>query len=83
MWKENVWVTTSGLFGMVAFECLCKTMPFAHILYSIDYPYSSNVAGLGFVRQLERSKILSKEQLIDFVHGNAARLLKIKPIQPS
>jgi predicted TIM-barrel fold metal-dependent hydrolase len=33
VWRENVWVTTSGLFTLPPFECLIKTTPIEHVMY--------------------------------------------------
>ena len=46
--------------------------------YSIDYPFSTTETGLAFVQEIEQSKLLSKEQLEAFCHGNAERLLGIR-----
>ena len=35
VWRENVWVTTSGLFTLPPFECLIKTTPVEHVMYGI------------------------------------------------
>lgn len=32
VWRENVWVTTSGLFTLPPFECLIKTTPVEHVM---------------------------------------------------
>ena len=46
--------------------------------YSIDYPFSTTEMGLAFVEEIERSGVLSKDQLEAFCHGNAEKLLKLK-----
>ena len=35
VWRENVWVTTSGLFTLAPFECLIKTTPVEHVMYAV------------------------------------------------
>ena len=78
VWKENIWVTTSGLFTLPPFECLLKISPMDKIMYSVDYPFSMGETGLRFVEEIERSGLLRGEQLEAFCHGNAEKLLKIK-----
>ncbi|EME47816.1 hypothetical protein DOTSEDRAFT_167194 [Dothistroma septosporum NZE10] len=78
VWKENIWVTTSGLFTLPPFECLLKTTPAEHVMFSLDYPFSGTETGRGFVEEVKRSGLLTKEQFEGFCCGNAERLLKIK-----
>ncbi len=78
VWKENIWVTTSGMFTLPPFECLLKQSPIDHVMYSVDYPFSTTETGLKFVEEIQKSGLLSEEQLAAFCHGNAEKLLKIK-----
>lgn len=78
VWNEQIWVTTSGMFTLPPLECLLKTSPMDKIMYSVDYPFSTTETGLKFVEEIERSGLLSEEQLQAFCHGNAEKLLKIK-----
>ena len=57
------------------FECMLKVSPTGKITYIGDYPLSTTETGLKFVEEIERSGLLSKEQLEAFRHGNAERLL--------
>ncbi len=77
VWRENIWVTTSGLFTLPPLRCLLETTPMEHVMYSIDYPFSTNETGLAFVEEIERSGLLTGEQLKDFCYQNAQRLLKV------
>lgn len=77
VWKENIWVTTSGLFALPSLELLLKTSPKDKVMFSVDYPFSSTETGLNFVRAIESSKLMDAEQLEAFCHGNAEKLLKI------
>ena len=78
VWRENFWVTTSGMFSQTPLACLLKTVDVDHVLYSVDYPFSTNEQGLRFVEELEGSELVSKEDLDKICHGNAERLFKIK-----
>lgn len=78
VWRENIWVTTSGMFTMPPLECLLKMSSADHVMFSIDYPFSSCETGLQFVKDIEMSGLMSEEQLEGFCHGNAEKLLKIR-----
>jgi len=78
IWNENFWITTSGMFSLAPLTCLLKMCSIDHILYSVDYPFSSNDKGLKFVEVVEKSGLLSKEDLEKVCSGNAKKLLRIK-----
>lgn len=78
VWNENIWVTTSGMFTLPPLECLLKSAPVDKIMYSVDYPFSTNDKGLDFLKEIEKAGILSKEQMEGFCYRNAEKLLKVK-----
>jgi len=78
VWRENFWITTSGMFTFPPLKCLVDMIGWAKVLYSVDYPFSTNERGLEFVKALESSGIASTEQLAGFCHGNAEKLFKLK-----
>ena len=71
---DQVWVTTSGLFTLPPLETLLAVFGPDRVMFSIDYPYSSNRTGRDFVDTLK----LPAAELEKFAHGNADRLLKLK-----
>jgi predicted TIM-barrel fold metal-dependent hydrolase len=77
VWNENFWITTSGMFSLAPLSCLLRTCKIDRILYSVDYPFSSNEKGLKFVEEMKKSGMLSSEDLTAICSGNAANLLKI------
>lgn len=78
VWRENIWVTTSGMFTLPPLECLLKMSSPNHVMFSVDYPFSSTETGLQFVEEIEKSQLLSAEELKGFCHENAERLLRLK-----
>ena len=78
VWKENFWITTSGMFSLAPLACLLKMCSVDRILYSVDYPFSTNEKGLEFVKEVEKSGMVSQEDLRAICSGNAERLLKVK-----
>lgn len=77
VWTENVWITTSGMFSLAPLACLLATTTKDRVLYSVDYPFSSNETGKEFVDLVEKSGLFSESEFEDFGYRNAARLLKL------
>jgi predicted TIM-barrel fold metal-dependent hydrolase len=70
---EQVWITTSGLFTLPPFEVALAVFGIDRVLFSIDYPYSSNQQGREFLGALR----LSQVDFEKLAHRNADRLLKL------
>jgi len=67
----NFHFTTSGMFTYPPLTCLLEVIGADRVMFSVDYPYSSNAEGRDFVlgapiSETDREKI---------AHGNAERLL--------
>ena len=71
---QQVWVTTAGFFTLAPLLPLLMTFGTDRILFSIDYPFSSNEKGRAFMDALP----LSPEDRVKIAHGNADKLLKLK-----
>jgi predicted TIM-barrel fold metal-dependent hydrolase len=74
---DQVSVTTSGLFTLPPLQVLLAVFGADRVLFSIDYPYSSNRLGRDFLDSLK----LPAADLEKFAHGNADRLLKLPTSQ--
>jgi 2,3-dihydroxybenzoate decarboxylase len=70
---EHFYITTSGNFSQPALLCCVMEMGADRIIFSIDWPYSSNVEGREFVENAP----LSREDKDKILRRNAARLLKL------
>ncbi len=70
---DNLVVTTSGNFSTAAFLCTLMTLGIDNILFSIDWPYESNLDGVQFLRELP----LSDQDKRKVAHLNAERLLRL------
>jgi 2,3-dihydroxybenzoate decarboxylase len=73
MFSSHFYVTTSGFFSDPALQCCITEMGIDRIMFSIDWPYASNTAGVNWMKkswlnETDKEKILS---------GNAKRLLRI------
>lgn len=71
---DQVWITTSGFFTVPPFMAALLTFGADRILFSVDYPFSSNVVGRAFLDQLP----VSPEDRAKIAYGNADRLLRLK-----
>lgn len=71
--RSRVWVTTSGFFSQIPFQAALSAFGVDRILFSVDYPYSSNMRGTDFLRGLP----LSTGEKKKIAHENADRLLKL------
>ncbi|RDL35850.1 Uncharacterized protein BP5553_06462 [Venustampulla echinocandica] len=78
VWRNNIWVTTSGMFTLPPLACLLQTTSIDHVLYSVDYPFSTTKTGLEFVEEIEKSGLIVGEDLEKFTFKNAEKLLGVK-----
>lgn len=78
VWRNNIWITTSGMFSLPPLACLLQTTSIDHVLYSVDYPFSANEKGLKFVEEIEKSGLIVGEDLEKFSFRNAESLLGVK-----
>ncbi|OBT59733.1 hypothetical protein VE04_00212 [Pseudogymnoascus sp. 24MN13] len=78
VWNKNIWITTSGMFALAPLACLLQTTSIDRVLYSVDYPFSSNEKGLDFFKEIEKSGLIAGEDLAKFAYRNAQNLLRVK-----
>lgn len=69
----HFYVTTSGFFSDSALRCCIDELGLDRIMFSVDWPYASNVAGVEWLKKTALSDS-EREQLSS---GNAKRLLKL------
>lgn len=77
VWDENVWITTSGMFALPPMACLVRQCKPERIMFSVDYPFTGNEAGLHFLKELKDSGTVTDEILEGVSYKNAEKLLKI------
>jgi uncharacterized protein len=71
---DQVYVTTSGMFTQPPLDALLQVFGIDRVMFSIDYPYSSNRTGKDYLDKLK----MPPADLEKFAHGTADRLLKLK-----
>jgi hypothetical protein len=69
--RGNLHITTSGIFTLPPLLCALMVLGVERIMFSVDYPYSSNEAGTTFLAAAAISP--ADKELI--AHRNAERLL--------
>lgn len=77
VWNENIWITTSGVWSLDPMRCILSNTKLEHILYSIDYPFTTNEDGLKWIEDLENSGLVTQDQLEAIAYKNACQLLKL------
>jgi predicted TIM-barrel fold metal-dependent hydrolase len=70
---QNFHVTTSGYFTVEPFQCALDVVGIDRLMYSVDYPFSSNMQGQEFLKSLT----LSPDDMAKLTHTNAKALLKL------
>jgi 2,3-dihydroxybenzoate decarboxylase len=71
--RENLLVTTSGNFFAPAFLCTYLALGAENIMFSVDWPYESNVTAVKFFDDLP----ISMQDKHKIAHLNAERLFRI------
>ena len=78
VYDSNIWITTSGVWSIDPMATILRNTQIDKILFSVDYPFAKNEDGLRFMKDLEESGMVTKEQLEAIAYKNAEKLLKLK-----
>jgi uncharacterized protein len=71
--QEHFYITTSGYFTLPPYLCALQVVGADRILFSVDYPFSTNAAARQFLDSLPASR----EDLEKISHRNAEHLLRL------
>ncbi len=71
--RENVCITSSGVFDVPVFDCARAMLGLDNLMFSVDYPFQDNFAAMEFLDHCE----LSREDRERFAHRTAEKLLKL------
>ncbi|MBS1525636.1 MAG: amidohydrolase [Bacteroidetes bacterium] len=71
--KKQLYITTSGFFTQPPFKLALDTFGIDNILFSVDYPFSSNEMGIEFLKNTG----LPEDQLKKIAYENAENILKL------
>ena len=74
-YKENFYITPSGILSPMQFEYMVKLMGADHIMWAVDYPY---IKQGNFYEFLMSAEFLTDEEKELIAHKNAERILHIK-----
>ena len=69
--KEQVYITTSGIFTQPPLKVAIETFGIDNIMFSVDYPFSPNENGTAFLNEMD----LSLEDKEKIAYKNADRIL--------
>lgn len=72
--RDQLYITTSGIFTQGPLQLAIETIGIDNILFSVDYPFSSNQMGLNFLNAIQ----LPADQVAKIAHKNADRLLNLQ-----
>lgn len=81
VYDENIWITTSGVWSLDPMRCILANTKLERILYSVDYPFATNEAGLKWIHELQESGLVDEEQLKAIAYENAEKLLGVKAVR--
>jgi predicted TIM-barrel fold metal-dependent hydrolase len=73
--RNNVFVTSSGVFDQTVFECARAVLGIDNLLFSVDAPLRDSFEATEFLRACD----LDQTDMHAFAHVNAERLLKLAP----
>jgi predicted TIM-barrel fold metal-dependent hydrolase len=71
--RENVFITSSGVFDVPVFECARAMLGLDNLMFSVDYPFQDNFAAMEFLQRCD----LAPEDKERFAHRTAEDLLKL------
>jgi predicted TIM-barrel fold metal-dependent hydrolase len=71
--RENLVVTTSGNFYTPAFLCTVMALGIDNVMFSVDWPYESNLLGAQWLKELP----LCEDDKAKLCHRNAERILRL------
>jgi predicted TIM-barrel fold metal-dependent hydrolase len=71
--RENVFITSSGVFDVPVFDCARAMLGLDNLMFSVDYPFQDNFAAMEFLERCD----LSPEDSERFAHRTAENLLKL------
>ncbi|WP_040627068.1 amidohydrolase family protein [Mucilaginibacter paludis] len=72
--RSQVYLTTSGFFTQPPLKIALDTFGIDHVMFSVDYPFSTNEMGIEFLNEID----LPDEEVARIAHGNADKLLNLK-----
>jgi uncharacterized protein len=78
--RTNIHVTTSGYFTLAPLRCAVEVLGIDRLMYSVDYPFSANTKGKAYLEEL--AGVLSEEEMVKFVGGNAEKVLGLSASAP-
>jgi 2,3-dihydroxybenzoate decarboxylase len=73
VFRRNFYVTTSGFFSDTALQCCLQALGPDRVMFSVDWPYASNVAGVQWIQKTPLDPSIRQKIMSD----NAKHLLRL------
>ena len=77
VYDENIWITTSGVWGLAPMRCILANTKIDHIMYSVDYPFTASKVGLDWMFELQKSGLVNETEFDAIAYKNAENLLGV------
>lgn len=77
VWQKNIWLTTSGVWGMEPMATIKYVVPDDKVMFSIDWPFAQAREGKEWWDNFERSGIYPENAVERIAWKNAATLFRI------
>lgn len=74
-YREHIWVTPSGMLNAPHFDFTHSVVGIDRMMFSVDYPYLTMTGARGWLENLA----ISESDRAALAHGNADRLLRLRP----
>jgi 2,3-dihydroxybenzoate decarboxylase len=71
--KQNIVITTSGVFDNGPLICAISALGIASVMFSVDYPYENDSAASRWLHELP----FPQAEVEALAHGNAERILRL------
>ena len=74
VWRENVWIASSGFWGEAPVAAALRVTSPERILFSVDWPFSSNEQGTKYMEWLWGSGLVTPDQWEGIAFRNSLKL---------
>jgi predicted TIM-barrel fold metal-dependent hydrolase len=77
VWRENMWITTSGVWSVDPMAMIARNTETDKVLFSIDWPFADAGDGKKFWEDLAQSGLYDEAGLAKIGWRNAAKLFRL------
>jgi predicted TIM-barrel fold metal-dependent hydrolase len=81
VYEKNLYITTSGVWGIEPMATIKSSTPLGNVLFSIDWPFAHAEWGAKFWEDLKKSNMYNEQDLDDIAWRNSAKLFGLDEAQ--